>query len=259
MDERRGVLYIVATPIGNLDDITLRALEVLGKVDRIAAEDTRQVRKLLDRHGIEARVLEPFHAHNEARMAGRLAARLESGESMALVTDAGTPGVSDPAYLLVKAALRVGATVEAIPGASAVLAALTSSGLPTDHFLFEGFPPRRPGARRRALVRLAELPHSLVFFEAPARLRGFLTDVLAVLGDRPLAVARELTKRHEEIWRGTVAEYLEASLPPPRGEVTVVIAGRSRAERVRSGRSSRPQGGMRRPPPTAIAARTPAS
>lgn len=228
----RGVLYLVATPIGNLADVTLRALEVLGQVHRIAAEDTRQVRKLLDRHSVRAAVLEPYHARNEARVAPRLAERLERGESIALVTDAGTPGVSDPAYLLTRAALAAGARVVPIPGPSAVLAALVASGLPTDRFLFEGFPPRRPGPRRRALERLADLPHTLVFFEAPPRLRAFLADVLAVLGDRELAVARELTKLHEEVWRGTVAGYLaEAPEAPVRGEVTVVVEGRTRTRR----------------------------
>lgn len=235
-----GTLYIVATPIGNLNDVTLRALEVLARVDRIAAEDTRQVRKLLDRHGIAPRILEPYHARNEARVAGRLAAHLKSGESMALVTDAGTPGISDPAYLLTRAALELGAAVVAIPGPSAMIAALVSSGLPTDRLVFEGFPPRQSGPRRRALARLADLPHTLVFFESPIRLRKLLTDVLAVLGDRPLAVGRELTKIHEEMWRGTVAEYLRrAPADPPKGEVTVVVGGRSRAEARASARRGR--------------------
>jgi 16S rRNA (cytidine1402-2'-O)-methyltransferase len=164
-------------------------------------------------------------------MAGRLAERLRRGESLALVTDAGTPGVSDPAYRLTRAALEVGAPVVPIPGPSALLAALVASGLPTDRFIFEGFPPRRSGPRRRALARLKSLPHTLVFFEAPLRLRSFLGDALAVLGDRPLAVARELTKLHEEIWRGRISAYLaEAAAGAPRGEVTVVVGGRSRAE-----------------------------
>jgi 16S rRNA (cytidine1402-2'-O)-methyltransferase len=240
VDSQAGILYLVATPIGNLADVTLRALEVLGQVSRIAAEDTRQVRKLFARHGITPPVLEPYHARNEAGMAGRLAERLREGESLALVTDAGTPGVSDPGYRLTRAALAVGARVVPIPGPSAVLAALNGSGLPTDRFVFEGFPPRRQGPRRRALTRLADLPHTLVFFEAPPRLRGFLGDVLAVLGDRPLAVARELTKVHEEIWRGSVSAYLTAvGAQTPRGEVTVVVGGRSRAEAREAGRATR--------------------
>jgi 16S rRNA (cytidine1402-2'-O)-methyltransferase len=223
-----GILYVVATPIGNLADVTLRALEVLRGVDRIAAEDTRTTRRLLERHSIQARALEPYHAHNEAIMARRLAAHLAAGESLALVTDAGTPGVSDPAYTLIREALAVGARVVPIPGASALLAALIGSGLPLARFLFEGFPPRRPGPRRRLLRSLQSLPHTLVFFEAPPRLAGFLADVAAVLGDRRLAIGRELTKVHETFWRGTVGEYLAAALPPPRGEVTVAIAGAPR-------------------------------
>lgn len=235
--EERGVLYVVATPIGNLNDVTLRALEVLASVDRIAAEDTRHSRRLLDRHGIRAPVLEPYHAHNEERMAGRLADRLRRGESVALVTDAGTPGIADPAYRLTRAALEVGARVVPVPGASAVLAVLTASGLPSDRFLFEGFPPRKPGPRRRMLERLADLPHTLIFFEAPPRVGNFLADILVVLGDREIAVGRELTKVHEEIWRGTVGSYLEDEAPgsaPPKdrmglkGEVTVAVAGQSR-------------------------------
>ncbi len=221
-----GTLFVVSTPIGNLGDITERALAVLAQVDRIAAEDTRQTRKLLARHGVHARIIEPYHAHNEARVATRLAERLRRGEAVALVTDAGTPGISDPAYRLVRAALAVGAAVVAVPGPSAVLAALIASGLPMDRFLFAGFPPRKPGPRRRELAALAELPHTLVFFEAPLRLTGFLTDVLSVLGDRQVAVGRELTKRHEEVWRGSLASYLEKkSGVMVKGEVTVVIAG----------------------------------
>jgi 16S rRNA (cytidine1402-2'-O)-methyltransferase len=227
-----GILYVVATPIGNLADITLRALTVLRDVDRIAAEDTRTTRGLLTRHGIEHATLEPFHAHNEATMARRLAGHLAAGRSLALVTDAGTPGVSDPAFLLVREALAVGAQVIPIPGPSAVLAGLAGSGLSMARFLFEGFPPRRSGPRRRMLESLVDLPHTLVFFEAPPRLASFLADVEAVLGDRKLAIGRELTKLHETFWRGTVSGYLAAQLPPPRGEVTVLVAGaaRSRAE-----------------------------
>jgi 16S rRNA (cytidine1402-2'-O)-methyltransferase len=219
-----GTLYVIATPIGNLSDVTLRALAILREVDRIAAEDTRTTRRLLARHALSGR-LEPYHEHNEAVMAPRLAARLAAGESLALVTDAGTPGVSDPAYTLIRATLAAGARVVPIPGPSAVLAALVGSGLPMARFLFEGFPPRKPGPRRRMLETLRDLPHTLVFFEAPPRLASFLVDVLAVLGDRAIAVGRELTKVHETIWRGTVAGYLAQAGGPPKGEVTVVVAG----------------------------------
>jgi 16S rRNA (cytidine1402-2'-O)-methyltransferase len=223
-----GILYVVATPIGNLADVTLRALTVLAEVDRIAAEDTRTTRRLLDRHGITGRKLAAYHEHNEAVEARRLAQHLAAGESLALVTDAGTPGVSDPAYTLIREALAVGARVIPIPGPSAVLAALVGSGLPMARFLFEGFPSRRPGPRRRMLGTLKDLPHTLVFFEAAPRLGGFLADVLAVLGDRAIAIGRELTKVHETFWRGTVGAYLAAGVPPPRGEVTVLVEGVSR-------------------------------
>ncbi len=224
-----GTLYVVSTPIGNLSDITLRALAVLQQVDRIAAEDTRHTRRLLLRHGIHPRAIEPYHAHNEQRMGPRFADRLRRGEAVALVTDAGTPGVSDPAYRLIRAALEVGAPIVAVPGASAVLTALVASGLPMDRFVFQGFPPRKPGPRRRLLASLASLPHSLVFFEAAPRLPGFLTDLGAVLGDRRIAVGRELTKRFEEVWRGTVSEYLATKAGSTvKGEITVVVAGAER-------------------------------
>ena len=225
-----GTLYVLATPIGNLSDVSPRAIEVLGQVDRIAAEDTRTSRKLLERYGVAPPILEPYHVRNEAGMARRLGERLRLGESVALVTDAGTPGVSDPAYTLIRAALEVGARVVPVPGPSAVLAALIGSGLPMARFLFEGFPPRKPGPRRQLLKNLADLPHTLVFFEAPPRLVAFLTDVHAELGNRALAVARELTKVHEEFWRGKVADYLttHAGGPLPRGELTVVVEGAPR-------------------------------
>jgi 16S rRNA (cytidine1402-2'-O)-methyltransferase len=233
-----GVLYVVATPIGNLADTTARAVEVLGRVDRIAAEDTRRTRRLLSAHGIGAR-LESYHDHNEDRMAPRLVRGLVAGESVALVTDAGTPGISDPAYRLIQQAIASGVRVESIPGASAVLTALVVSGLPMDRFVFEGFPPRRPGQLRRRLAALAELPHTLVFFENPARLKKFLDAVHEVLGDRPLAVCRELTKLHEQVWRGSVDEWLAASAPTElRGEITVVLGGLARTTRRRRARSS---------------------
>lgn len=226
-----GTLYVVATPIGNLADVTFRALAVLGHVDRIAAEDTRRTRTLLARHGVSGRIVEPYHEHNEARMAPRLADRLRAGEAVALVTDAGTPGVSDPGYRLVRAALAAGAPVVAVPGPSAALCALAAAGLPTDRFLVHGFPPRKPGPRRRMLAELAALPHTLVFFEAPSRVLALVADIQAILGDREIAVARELTKRFEELWRGTARAYLAARAgQEPRGEVTVVVAGLTRRE-----------------------------
>ena len=249
-----GTLYVVATPIGNLADVTFRALAVLGAVDRIAAEDTRRTRILLSRHGVSGRIIEPYHAHNEARVAPRLADRLHHGEAIALVTDAGTPGVSDPAYRLVRAALDAGAAVVAVPGPSAALCALVASGLPTDRFLVQGFPPKKPGPRRRMLAELADLPHTLVFFEAPSRLPGFLADMLQVLGDREIAVARELTKRFEEIWRGPASGYLAARPGRAvRGEVTVIVAGRGRKE----SRAGQPGAGRPRPDSRAPAPEAP--
>jgi 16S rRNA (cytidine1402-2'-O)-methyltransferase len=235
-----GVLVVVATPIGNLADASPRALEALQRADRVAAEDTRRTGRLLAAHGVEAR-LDSYHDHNEARVAPRLIERLVAGESIALVTDAGTPGVSDPAYHLIRLAIDAGVRVEAVPGPSAVLVALVVSGLPMDRFVFEGFPPRKKGPLARRLEALAPLPHTLVFFEAPPRLDGFLRQTLEVLGDRPLAVCRELTKLHEEVWRGTLSGWLEGkSGKPPRGEVTVVVGGATRALRRdrRAGRST---------------------
>ncbi len=243
-----GTLYVVATPIGNLADVTLRALDVLGHVDRIAAEDSRRTRMLLARHGLAGRIVEPYHEHNEARMAPRLAERLRAGEAVALVTDAGTPGVSDPGYRLVRAALAAGAPVVAVPGPSAALCALAASGLPTDRFLVQGFPPRKPGPRQRMLADLAALPHTLIFFEAPSRVLALVADVVTILGDREIAVGRELTKRFEEIWRGPAAAYLRArDGAEPRGEVTVVVAGLARKDaragaRARAGESGAARG-----------------
>jgi 16S rRNA (cytidine1402-2'-O)-methyltransferase len=230
-----GTLYVIATPIGNLEDVGPRALQILALADRIAAEDTRTTRKLLDRYGVKPRILEPYHVRNEGAVARRLGERLRLGDSVALVTDAGTPGVSDPAYTLIRAALGVGARVVPVPGPSAALAALVGSGLPMARFLFEGFPPRRPGPRRQLLRSLADLPHTLVFFESAPRLAGFLTDVEAVLGNRLVAIARELTKLHEQFWRGKVADYLadRAAGPPPRGELTVVVEGAPRRRAAR--------------------------
>lgn len=221
-----GVLFVVATPIGNLADLSPRARVVLGQVDRIAAEDTRRTGRLLAAHGLAGRLVS-YHEHNEERAAARLAALLEAGESIALVTDAGTPGVSDPAYRLVRRAIAAGVRVEAVPGPSAVLAALAVSGLPTDRFVFEGFPPRRAGPRRRRLEGLAALPHTLIFFEAPWRVAKLLEVVAEVFGDdRQLAVCRELTKLHEEVWRGTVGDWLAQERDRRlRGEVTLVVGG----------------------------------
>lgn len=220
-----GTLYVVATPIGNLEDITLRALRVLGSVDLVAAEDTRTTRKLLAHHKISAR-LTSYHAHSGPAKVEQIVKALETGD-VALVGEAGTPCISDPGYPLVRAALERGHVVASIPGPSALTAAAAASGLPVDRLVFLGFLPRRPGRRRAALAERGEEPAALVLFEAPHRLRATLAEVLAVLGDRPVAVCRELTKLHEEIFHGTITAAL-AHFAEPRGEFTLVIEGARR-------------------------------
>lgn len=219
-----GTLYLVATPIGNLEDVTLRALRVLREVAVIAAEDTRQTRKLLAHHGI-ATPLVSFHAHNEPARAEQLVARL-AADDVAVVSDAGTPSISDPGESLVRAAIGAGHRVVPIPGPSAVLAALTASGLSAAQFLFVGFLPRTGKARRAAIESLRDEPATLVLYEAPHRLRAALPDLRATLGDRPAAAARELTKLHEEIIRGTLDSLIaHFTATEPRGEFTLVVAG----------------------------------
>jgi 16S rRNA (cytidine1402-2'-O)-methyltransferase len=221
-----GTLYVVATPIGNLEDITLRALRVLGSVDLIAAEDTRQTRKLMTHHGI-SRPLVSFHEHNQQRQAPRLLALLQEGRSIALVTDAGTPGISDPGYYLLQALVPHAIPIVPIPGPTAVIAALSVAGLPTDRFVFEGFLPPRGGRRRQRLEALRNEPRTIVVYESPYRMLQLLQDIVTYLGaERRVVVARELTKRFEEIRRGTASALLEALQEGPvRGEYTVVIAG----------------------------------
>ena len=215
-------LYIIATPIGNLEDVTLRALRVLGQVRLIAAEDTRTTRKLLTRYDIHTSVTS-FHDANAARKLSGLLAALGAGD-LALVSEAGMPGISDPGYELVTAAVAQGIPVVALPGPSAVTAALALSGLPADQFLFLGFLPRVASARRSLLGALASERRTLVAFEAPHRLRRSLGDILAILGDRRIAVCRELTKLHEEVYRGRV-EDARGHFAQPRGEFTLVLEG----------------------------------
>jgi len=217
-------LFIVATPIGNIADISLRALAVLRGADLIACEDTRVTSKLTARYGVVTRRF-AYNDHNGERVRPQLLERLRRGDSVALVSDAGTPLISDPGYKLVRAAIDEGLPVTVVPGAAAPLAALALSGLPSDRFLFAGFLPSRQAARRRALDELAPVPATLIVFESPRRLAASLADMAAALGDRKAAVARELTKRFEEVRRGPLAELARhyAASGPPKGEVVVVV------------------------------------
>lgn len=218
-----GCLYLVATPIGNLEDITLRALRVLKEADLIACEDTRQTQKLLQHYAIHKEMVS-YHAHNELTRAPELVIQLEEGAQVALVSDAGTPVVSDPGHRLVVLCLRHHIPVVPIPGPSAFVAALAASGLPTDEFLFVGFLPPRAGARRKKLDALKSEPRGLVFYEAPHRLADTLADAADILGSRHAVVAREVTKIHEEFLRGTLGELRDAArLRAPRGEITLLI------------------------------------
>ena len=219
-----GCLYLVATPIGNLEDFTHRAARILREVDLVACEDTRHTRKLLDHYGISKPVIS-YHEHNEAARAQELAGKMLAGASVALVSDAGMPLVSDPGYRVVAAAIRAGIPVVPVPGPSAVVAALAASGLATDSFYFGGFLPAKSGQRSRALEALRELRHTLVFYEAPHRIAETLADVERILGPRQVVIARELTKIHEEFLRGPAGE-VRATLESRRavkGEITLLI------------------------------------
>ncbi len=219
-------LYLVATPIGNLEDITLRALRVLKEVDLIACEDTRQTLKLLSHYGIQTRLVS-YHEHNEMTKAAELVVDLEGGAQIALVTDAGMPGISDPGFRLIALAIRHHVPVIPIPGASAFLAALVASGLPTDSFRFSGFLPAKAGQRRKLLQSIQDSPRTQVFYEAPHRLLDTLADVVEILGsDRHVVVAREVTKIHEEFLRGRVGDILKKlkARGEVKGEITLLIA-----------------------------------
>jgi 16S rRNA (cytidine1402-2'-O)-methyltransferase len=218
-------LHVVATPIGNLRDITLRALETLAAADLIACEDTRVTRKLIDHYGITT-PLTPYHEHNAAEARPKILARLADGAAVALVSDAGTPLISDPGFKLARAAAAAGHTVTALPGASAVLAALTVSALPTDRFVFEGFLPAREGQRRKRIDEIKLIPATLVLFETGPRIAAALADLAAALGPREAAVCRELTKMYEEIRRGDLATLARdyGAAEEPRGEIVIVIA-----------------------------------
>jgi 16S rRNA (cytidine1402-2'-O)-methyltransferase len=219
-----GRLYLVATPIGNLEDITYRAVRVLNEVDAIACEDTRQTRKLLDHYSIQKPVVS-YHEHNESERAIELASRMAAGESVALVSDAGVPLVSDPGYRLVRAAIEMGIPVHPVPGPSAALAALSASGLPTDSFRFSGFLPVKPGQRVKALEAIRDEQATVIFYEAPHRILEALQVIDETLGNRPVVAARELTKIHEEFLRGTAREIYDAlaARDSIKGEFTLLI------------------------------------
>jgi 16S rRNA (cytidine1402-2'-O)-methyltransferase len=223
-----GTLFIVATPIGNLEDITHRALRTLREVDLIACEDTRHTRKLLNHFGITT-LTTSYHEHNEPERAEELSELLQSGKNVALVSDAGTPLISDPGFRIVKAAIDRGISIQPIPGAAAFVTALSASGLATDQFLFTGFLAGRAGARRAKLMELSSIPATLVLYEAPHRVRATLKDAQEILGDRQAVIARELTKLHEEFARGSLSELIGrfSEIEAPRGEFVLIISGHS--------------------------------
>jgi len=218
------MLYLVATPIGNLSDISSRALETLAQADYVASEDTRKTGLLLKRFEIKKPQIS-FHEHNKLRSARRIVRLLEQDGSVALVTNAGTPGISDPGFTLIRAALEAGIEVTMVPGPTAFVMALVLSGLPAHSFTFRGFTPRRSNQRRRFLSVDSQSPHTLIFYESPHRLRSFLTDALEVFGDRRAALAKELTKMFESVKRARLSELLATLDEKPKGEYVVVIAG----------------------------------
>lgn len=221
-----GVLYIVATPIGNPDDISIRALKILSQTDCIAAEDTRCTGRLLAHHAIKARLIS-YHEHNERQRTPQLLARLQEGQTVALVSDAGTPTLSDPGFVLVREAVAAGIRICPVPGASAAMAALSVSGLPTDAFIFLGFPPRKPQRLEQHLKSLQHEPRTLIWYESPRRLKGLLAVLQTILGDRPAVIGREMTKHYEEFLRGPLSQLalnLEARADI-KGEVTLLVAG----------------------------------
>lgn len=226
-DGNQGCLYVVATPIGNLEDLSPRAARVLGEADALACEDTRVTRRIFERHGIEApRTRFAYHEHNEEQAGKRIMGLLAEGLSVALCSDGGYPGISDPGYRIVRDALREGHRLEVIPGPSAVSVALVQSGLPTSSFVFKGFPPRKSGQRQRFLAMEKDAPHTIVLFESPFRLVKLLEDALAALGNREAAVCLELTKHFERVERGYLSELIPRFGDGKiKGEISVVIAG----------------------------------
>lgn len=218
------MLYLVATPIGNRSDISHRAIETLRKVDYVASEDTRHTGRLLKHLDISKPQIS-FHEHNKKGSGQRILHLLQEGKSVALVADAGTPGISDPGFTLIRAVIEAGVEMTMVPGASAFVMALILSGLPTHAFTFRGFAPRKSGQRRRFLAVDLTSPHTLIFYESPYRVRHFLQDALAVYGDRPAALARELTKMYETVERGSISELLAALPEKPKGEYVILVQG----------------------------------
>lgn len=228
----RGKLVLCATPIGNLEDVTLRLLRVLAEAQVVACEDTRRTRKLLTHHGVQVARLVTYNEANERRRAPELLQMIRRGATVALVSDAGMPGLSDPGYRLVKACTDEDLPVEVVPGPTAAISALALSGLPPSRFVFEGFLPRKKGDRQRRLEALRDEERTLVIYESPHRVEAALTDLAAAWGPRPAALARELTKMHEEVRRGTLDELVEGvKKDPPRGEIVLVIGGRLQRDR----------------------------
>jgi len=227
-----GTLFVVSTPIGNLEDITLRALKALREVDLIAAEDTRRTRILLSAHDISAS-LTSYHDYNKRSQGKKLLAKLLSGKSVALVSDAGTPGISDPGYLLINLAIQNNIAVVPIPGVSAIITALSVSGLPSDRFSFEGFLPKKANPRKKVILHLKDKEETLIFYESPYRISATLQDFLDVLGERWVVVARELTKRYEEIVRGPLSQVIEKlSVKKMKGEFTVLVSSAHYSEKL---------------------------
>ena len=221
-----GTLYVVATPIGHRDDITLRALNIMGQVDLIAAEDTRKTRRLLERHGIKASFIS-YHEHNERERTPQILTKLQAGTSIALVSNAGTPTVSDPGYRLIKSAAANAVTIVPVPGVSAAATALSVAGLPTDAFTFAGFLPKKKGKRLRQLDQLAQEPRTLIFYESPKRILALLKEIISTMGNRNGMLGREMTKLHEEFIRGRLSE-IRANLevrPEIKGEITLLVTG----------------------------------
>ena len=228
----KGALYICPTPIGNLADITLRVLDTLKQVDFIAAEDTRHSRKLLAHYKIKT-LLISYHEHNERQRAAELIARLQQGQSGALISDAGMPGISDPGSVLIRQCIEKGIKIDVLPGPNAALTALVLSGMPTDSFLYLGFLPSKKKERQKILAEIAELPYTIILYEAPHRLQRTLQDILEVLGDREVAVARELTKLHQTVHRGAASDLLaEFEQTPAKGECCLLIAPAKGQEQV---------------------------